>query len=155
MKKFLMTTTGIIGSLMAANAMAADTIGDATAEIVQQLEINQVQSLNFGELTASATAGTAVASSGSATGGVTVLTPGNAAEFGVAGEPNSNYNISVDASVSLSNGVDSANAILTAPATDITDGTGVDSFEVDGEIELAANQPSGTYTGTYNVSVNY
>ncbi|PIR39076.1 MAG: hypothetical protein COV35_04240 [Alphaproteobacteria bacterium CG11_big_fil_rev_8_21_14_0_20_39_49] len=155
MKKLLVTTTGIIGSLIAANAMAADILGDATAEIVQQLEITQVNALNFGELTSSAVAGTAVASTGSATGGVTVLTPGNAAEFSVTGEPNSTYNIAVEPAVNLTNGVDSANATLTAPVSDITDGTGIDSFEVDGEIELAANQPSGTYTGTYNVSVNY
>ncbi len=146
---------GIVGLGAVSQAKAVDVTADALATVTTPLAVLQTQALDFGELSPSATAGTIVASTGATTGGVTQINPGNDAEFSVTGQTSTTYNITVDPTATLSNNGNSMTANLTAPATDTINGGGNDTFNVDGTLQVAANQPSGVYTGTYNVSVNY
>lgn len=146
---------GIVGLGSAGQAYAVDTTADAVATVTTPLAVLQTQALDFGELSPSATAGTIVASTGATTGGVTQLNPGNDAGFTVTGQPSTTVNITVDPTATLSSNGNSMTANLTAPATANLNGGGNAAFNVDGTLQVAANQPSGVYNGTYNVSVNY
>ena len=45
--------------------------------------------------------------------------------------------------------------LCSAGATSTFDGSGDDNFTVGATLQLAINQPAGTYTGTFDVSVAY
>ena len=83
---------------------------------------------------------------------------GTPATLNVLGQPSTPYTITGDATVTLSDSSNdpTMNAVLTYPSNPRTlSGAGTDSWNVTGVLTVAALQPANTYTGTYNVTVNY
>jgi spore coat protein U-like protein len=125
--------------------------------------ITNLRPLAFGELSAGLTSGTAVVTpSGTRTfmGGVT---PGNSggvtsAAFLVLGIPLLTYSISLPGSVVLSAG---ANTMTVNTFTSNPSGTGqltvigVQTLTVGATLQVGASQSSGSYTGTFDVTVVY
>ena len=150
------TAAALAASLFAASAAQAATTatGGASATVIGPLSITQTTPLNFGSFSSGATSGT-INSFGSTTGGVTSLALGSPAIFNVTGNPNTNFSITGPASVVLSSGLNTMTATLTVPTGSSLDTAGNRAFNVIGTLAVAANQATGTYTGSYNVSVNY
>jgi spore coat protein U-like protein len=154
----------------AGSAMAATTNASSTGVVVTPIAVTKSVDLSFGSFAAGASIGTVIltpAGVRSNTGGV-VLTGGTpaAAKFDVTGQAGLTYSISMTGtSANLTSGSDtipftaisdtSASAITTGIATSGTLTGGAQSIYVGGKLDVAINQPAGTYTGTVAVDVNY
>ena len=88
--------------------------------------------------------------------------------YSVAGSPNGTYSINLpeEGTVTISNGtseddilVDSFTSRPSSTGSDSSSGNlngfGEDSFSVGATLRLNANQHSGVYSGSYNISINY
>jgi hypothetical protein len=102
-----------------------------------------------------------------------ILLPGaaqdaKASSCSVSGDVGATYNVSVPSSVNLTNGSGQSMAVNTFTVSSDGDsnplsrllhndgtGVGIDSFGVGAKLNVGANQPAGTYSGTYVVSVQY
>jgi len=151
-------------ALTGTQALAANaTSGSASATIASPISIQETTGLSFGSVTAGITAGTVtVAPAGGATygGGVTNFGGGAVpAAFLVTGAVNTAYSVSMDLSATLTSGVNSMT--VDTFATNLTNNagtlsaTGTATVNVGATLNVAANQPAGAYTGTYNITVNY
>lgn len=155
---FVFATLASSGAAHAASSVTAS----ASATIATPIAISQTAALDFGSVSASAAAGTAVLSTTgtlSVTGGVGALggVP-SAAAFNVSGQAGAAYAITLPTSASLASGANSMtitgfshNAGLT-PA--LTAGS-ASNFNVGATLNIAAGQIAGAYSGTYAVTVNY
>ncbi|MEM1105666.1 MAG: DUF4402 domain-containing protein [Pseudomonadota bacterium] len=161
MKKLLLA--GVASALLAGTAIAADVQSTAGAKIVAPLQITNMTALYFGTIAPSATAADTVIvdAAGNKTCGaeLTCLSSDHtAASFNVTGEPESAYTITLPSSVAISNG-NGGNMTVNAFAGSKASGTlslgGTDSFNVGGTLNVAANQATGEYTGTFTVTVEY
>ncbi len=167
MKKLTLVALAFIaiGLLAAATASAqasATTSASASARVLAKIQLAKVTDLNFGDVVAGASLGTAVvdtAGARSSTGGVS-LAAGTVsqASFTVTGEPSKSYTITVPASVTISSGgnnmtVDSFTFSPSSPAT--LPGGGSDTLNIGATLHVAANQATGSYTNTFNVTVAY
>lgn len=137
--------------------------GSANASVILPLTLTESATLEFGQLSASADAGTVVvdaAGERTQTGGVNleggVARPGS---WSVAGEPSTAYTVTLPAAdVTLAAGGDT---LTVNDFTDSrngasnTDGAGNDSFQVGATLVVGADQPAGTYSGSYAVTVAY
>ena len=155
-------------SLMAAAAMvsgqaiAADVEADAGAKIVAPLQISNATALYFGTIAPSLSAGDTVIVSpaGAKTCGaeLTCLTDDHtAAKFNVTGEADASYTIDLPTSIQIANGA-GANMTVDNFTGSKSNGTlvaGQDDFSVGGTLDVAANQATGEYTGTFVVTVEY
>ena len=79
------------------------------------------------------------------------------ASFDVTGDGNANYSITLPSSTTLSSGgntmiVDTFNHDAGASPTLVG---GSDTFNVGATLHVGATQASGTYSGTFSVTVNY
>lgn len=165
----LATATSLIAlaTLGLASAAAADTAsGTASAEIVAAIAISNTTGLNFGQIAPSGTAGTVTISTAgvrSSAGGVTL---GNqvavsAATFAVTGAPDNTYSITLpaDGTITLTSGGSPAMAVdgfVSDPATTGTlNGAGAETLRVGATLSVGVNQPTGTYTGLFDVTVAY
>ncbi len=145
--------------LTSAAAYSANVVGNASATVATALTVTQTTPLSFGTFTSSANAGT-INTSGTITGGVTYLSGAREGVFTITGSANTPVNsISGPTTLQLTStpGGDTMSATLTYPATGTVtlDGNGSKNFNVSGELTVAANQPAGAYSNTYNVTVNY
>ncbi len=153
--------------LFSAGIAAADTTSSsASAEIVSAIAITNTAGLNFGQIAPSGTAGTVTISTAgvrSSLGGVTL---GNqvavaASSFDITGAPNNTYSITLpaDSTVTLTSGASPAMAVdsfISDPLTTGTlNGSGAETLLVGATLSVGVNQPNGTYTGTFNVTVAY
>jgi hypothetical protein len=151
------------------NAIAQSTdYGTATAVLVIPISIAKTADMHFGTLAASATAGTAVLSYANttvATGGVSKPAGGivpTTASFTVTGQATSGFSIAFPASITLTSGANTMLVnIVSESATASTLVAGSKILKFGGTLNVAANQPAGTYlndevdaTGLY-VTVNY
>ncbi len=156
----------------ASNAYAAGN-GTATATIATSISVAKLATgsstggeLAFGNLIPSASAGTVVIhySTGvrtfptSAVTGTSLLPYGNA-QFQVTGDAGATYTVTlpaVESTLTNSNSdtmtVDTFTKDLSGTGT-LTGGTS--TFHVGGTLHVGANQASGTYTGTFNVTAAY
>jgi hypothetical protein len=155
--KFIIAAAPVIATLFSAAIANAEQISADAVAIInnENLVIEQIEGLEFGELAVGSTGGTFNVASQSATGDLVQLNGSNPAEFQVSGVANTAYNIIADSSVTLNSGADSMSASLTAPNSSALNGSGVNIFEIDGTLSVAGNQPDGSYSGQYNVSVSY
>jgi len=172
LKGFFMSYTTKISAIAAVAAIALTgtqalaanaTSGSASATIASPISIQETTGLSFGSVTAGITAGTVtVAPAGGATygGGVTNFGGGAVpAAFLVTGAVNTAYSVSMDLSATLTSGVNSMT--VDTFATNLTNNagtlsaTGTATVNVGATLNVAANQPAGAYTGTYNITVNY
>ena len=154
------------------NAYAADN-GRATATIAGSISVAKEGTgsttggdLAFGNLIPSGTAGTVVIhySSGvrsfptSAVTGTSLLPYGNA-QFKVTGDAGATYTVALPTDSILTSTTNAADTMTVDTFTkDVTTGTltgGTSTFHVGGTLHVGANQPSGSYVGTFNVTAAY
>ncbi|KUR71579.1 hypothetical protein AQZ52_08125 [Novosphingobium fuchskuhlense] len=141
--------------------------GAAQAVVIKPLAIVAVDSLSFGDLTRPTAAGTVVLDPSGAittTGGVLTSTaiaqsgPRRAGTFTVNGDPGRQFIIDLPTVAILRQG--SRNMRLSAFRSNWTAGTafsptGIFALTVGATLNVGANQTTGTYTGTYAVTVTY
>ena len=166
--KALLVSAAAVGLLSAAPAFAqagptSTANANADAVIVTPISVINVEGskLSFGTI-ASGDGGTiTVLGDGSISSSdpnmLITGSAGDAAEFHVTGQANLAYTATVDSTVTLSNGSDpDMTATLVPDGVAATlDSLGVDDFSVGGVLTVPAGQGSGSYTGTFAVSVAY
>lgn len=177
-RRFLAAALAFAGALAgmgATPALAAPGSAKADTEIVTRLSLIKDEDLFFGKIIRGATAGTVIiAPSGArtSTGGVT-LAPSTfqPARFAGYGRTNQSIQISVSAnSITLNRvgggatmtvdswiiGSTPTAQLSTVPLVfTIGSATGIFNFPLGATLRVGANQASGTYTGTFSVTVNY
>jgi len=146
-------------------AQTATATSNAAAVIIAPLSITNTASLHFGTIMRSAALGTvSVATDGtrSSTGGVTLsaLAPlHSVATFDLEGESGNDVIITLPASTTITNGTQTMlvdNFVSDPDDTNpVTLGGTPTVLSVGATLNVAANQASGTYTGTFDVSINY
>lgn len=138
------------------------TQGDASIKIAVPVQVSQTKALNFGQVIRSnnEVGYVSVDQSGNRTGRNVVLEDNTGVSnglFSISGERNRQVNIVVDTASTLrnENGQTLTLAIKGESSKQNLDGNGKKDYKVGGEINIAQNQASGNYTGTYNVTVSY
>ncbi len=88
---------------------------------------------------------------------VYIVSEGQRAHWITSGIGGASYALAVDPTTTLTNGSDTmeVSMIYQAGYDGILSSQGTDSFYVGATVEVGAHQPSGTYTGTYSVTVAY
>lgn len=155
----------------------AQTSTTADATLFLPISLNKTAELHFGAMTSPTSAATCVLSTaGARTAGAAITLinstsyPVSAATFTVSGALNATYDITLStATISVSDGAShsmnidnlkvlSANVVgdqTTGYNGKLGTGAGTDIFTIGGTLNVGANQPAGTYTATFNVSVAY
>jgi Domain of unknown function (DUF4402) len=166
---------GLAGMFFPAAVAAQTGQGSAEAVIVTRLSLIKDDDLEFGTMLSGPTAGTVVVPPSGArtkTGGVILVGAGfNAARFAGYGRFNQNVGISINANVLTLNRVGGGATmrvdtwvigstptapITTAPRTfRIASSNGIFNFPLGATLRVGANQRSGTYTGTFTITLNY
>lgn len=154
-------TAGGFFAMHSSIAEAATSQGTSKATVTAGLTLNQTSELNFGSFFVEASAGTVIVDAtgnANATGGVTMLpgiTPQNGV-FSITGQAGRALQVTIDSSATLSNGTQTMALTLTPGTLPSTlSASGVANVNVGGSLAVAANQGTGTYTGSYNVTVIY
>lgn len=135
---------------------------------VLPIGIVNTQALAFGSFAAGSGGSVTVSPAGvrSAGGGVVLLSAGAgaAAQFSVTGDPNLTYSITLPANgvVSLTSGGNSmainnftSNPVATSASTGLLSAGGSQTLSVGATLSVGSNQPSGNYSGSFDVIVNY
>lgn len=161
------------GYPVAAVAAPGDTFtisGNGRANVVEPVDIQPVADLRFGRIVQPATAGTltiGVDGSETSTGGVTAAmnTPQGPngrgpAAFAVFGDANRRFLVFHSNSITLTSGtsfmtVSNLDANAGPPGFSNLDANGYYALFIGGELAVAANQPAGVYTGTFEIRVQY
>lgn len=137
---------------------------EASAKIVEPLQITKTADLKFGNIAAGPTAGQvdmSITDVRTATGGVTLIAAGNvsnAAAFDIIGAPDASFTISLPSSILIASGANDMvvdNFVSSLGATSALDATGAASLKVGASLNVGANQAVGLYTGTFDVTVAY
>jgi len=153
--RFKIAATFLAASAIMASASYADSItSTATGTIVSPITIVENRALSFGTFASSTTAGQVSATGTS--GGVIRIANGQTGLFTVTGTNNSLYTLDNPGTMTMtSTGRPSMTSVVDVlyVARQLTNGT--DTIEVNGIMDVPANQPSGTYTGTFTLNVHY
>ncbi len=128
--------------------------------LLAPISISSSGDMDFGTMVPTGTAGTVTVTPAGARSSVDVDLLGGspaAASFDVTGEGNANYSITLPSSATLTSGgntmtVDTFNHDAGASPTLVG---GSDTFNVGATLHVGATQVSGTYSGTFSVTVNY
>lgn len=183
MKKNLLTLATILTVGFFTNNITAQTATTGTIEassvgavILQPLTIDNSQGLHFGTIISNAsTIGTVtIATDGtrSVNGAALSLsgsTPHTVAKYTTAGPADAFYHITLptDSEVKVTNGTTTSDDMAVTAFTADFDGLGTNSLngilsstgtgavQVGATLNLAAGQVAGTYTGSFNVSVDF
>ena len=150
--------------LLGARTASAETV-TSTARIVVPLVATSGTNLRFGNIAASAAAGTVTvtaASVRSAAGGAS-LVAGATSGAGVitisAGEPSRVLNITYPASGTLTSGANTMTvnnfAASGSPTTTTLTAAGTGTFNIGGRVNVGASQATGNYSGTFTVTLTY
>lgn len=141
-------------------ALVASCIAHAAA-----ISLGNTQALAFGAFVAGAGGSVVIAPSGarSASGGVVLVSSnaGAAAQFTVSGDPNFTYAITLPANgtVTLGDGAGhsmSVSNFTSSPSlTGQLSGGGSQQLSVGATLNVGNNQPTGAYSGSFIVTVNY
>lgn len=138
--------------------------GDATAHIIQPIEINKVADLRFGNIAAGTAAGAVIiAASGdrSYTGDVRLIAAGDdssPASFELTGYPDAAFTISLPMSIMIATGVHEMEVIgfeSSLGNSSILNSLGEASLQVGATLNVEANQKAGLYQGSFEVTVAY
>ena len=157
---------------LAAPAHAADMPGTTTATVVRPNSLVKTDDLDFGTIISGATGGTvsldAITGARTRTGGATLV--GNDAQRAQFQGTGGLLLISVSGSTSVTlsragGGATPMTATLTRAASTSGGGiallgttllpSGVQTYYIGGTLTVPANQPEGTYSGTFTLTVNY
>jgi len=157
----LIGLTAIVASF-ATSSFAADVDADAGAKIIAPLQISNSTALYFGTIAPSLTNADQVvvspAGAKSCGAELTCLTDDHtAALFNVSGEADASYTIDLPSNIQIANGAGGTMDVnnFSGSKDGGTLASGTDSFTVGGTLLVAANQPTGEYTGTFTVAVEY
>jgi hypothetical protein len=154
-------------ALGAAPAVAASPASqaDGKALILIPLTLTKLQDLDFGSVVPSAVSGAVVinATTGARTvlGGVTGVPSdtGFRAQFAGAGTPNQQVIMTINPPAQLTdlNGdtIDVLGITMDGSPIRTIDSTHAFFVGVGGTVQIAANQPAGVYTATFDVTANY
>jgi hypothetical protein len=155
----------LLGAAIAALAMnasaahAATATGTAKAKILRQITLTNTSDLQYATIISGATAATVVVSTGGTRTCAAALTctgTATAANFNVVGTEGAVVVVGGDSSVTLTGSLGGTMAsTLTYSAPTVTLSATGGSFQVGGTLSVGANQASGDYTGTFNVTANY
>lgn len=164
----LFSAAGLAAAALATTASAAPVSAPSNGKaiILIPLKLTKVQDLDFGTVVSSASSGTVTidATSGarSSSGGVTEVTsaPGAAAQFDFAGTANQQVNFSISSTpATLDDGVGDSitvSALTLSTTTATVDPTTLTvQVGVGGTVTVAANQPDGLYSNTFDVTADY
>jgi hypothetical protein len=166
MKRTRLLLAAAAGLVLAAGVARAQSSATATAtasaRVLTKIQLTKTSDLNFGDLVAGAALGTAVVNTAgvrSSTGGVSLAVGTvSQAAFTVQGEPNKSYTIAIPASVTISSGannmtVNTFTSNLASPAT--LPAGGSQALNIGATLNVGANQATGSYTNTFNVTIAY
>lgn len=158
-------TAIILAPATVAQAQSSTDAATATsnATVVTAIAITNTGDLDFGKIVSGPTVGTVVmstAGSRSATGGAQLGNAGSAsaAAFSVTGETDATYSITLPASATLSDGATNEMVLDTFTSDPSATGTlagGSETVNVGGTLNVGADQVSGAYTATFDVTVAY
>lgn len=156
-KTLLLTAAALALVSFNANAGSGSANGTAQVEVVSDMSITHTgTALNFGSVYAKAgnTVTVTAAASPSRTGDAFGLF--TADNFTISGPEGSPYTITVPASATMTKGGDELVATLNPSASGAqTMGASDLIIYVGGSVTTAANTPTGAYTGSYTVSIDY
>jgi Mat/Ecp fimbriae major subunit len=163
LKRAVLGAAVAAAALSASTAYAANATGEARARILRQLTLTNTSDLQFATIISGATASTvAVSVAGVGTCGPTLVCTGTttAANFDIQGTNNAVVLVGGDAAVTLTGslgGTMGATLDYSTNSLTLTQGPGTvgGSFQVGGTLSVGANQASGDYTGTFNVTADY
>lgn len=132
------------------------------------IAISSSQSLAFGGFVAGTGGTVAISAAGvRSQGGGVILVPsgtGSAALFSVTGERRVTYSITlpVNGVVSLTSGANTmavnnftSNPVATSASTGFLSSGGSETLSVGATLSVGGNQPSGIYSGSFDVTVDY
>jgi Domain of unknown function (DUF4402) len=162
----------VVGLLASTPALAATQTGTLRVIALTPTNILNVDPLDFGLIIPGAAAGTVTlnAQTGARTGTVVTLAGAtfSRARFVAAGTPNRVVTLAVNPSptITISNGVNSmtinqlrvsANGAGPQPfgPNHTLNSIGVIDFRIGGRLNVGANQPSGLYTGSFTLTMDY
>jgi len=159
----VLATSAVPGPALAAPPSNTATAG-ARALLLLPLTLTKVDDLKFGTVISSPIAGTvtikAATGARTQTGGVTPVAsdPGQRALFDWAGTPGQQVDFNISYPATLDDGA--GNSVQVAllylqSSTVIADSSGIVEVGVGGSILIAANQPEGLYSNTFDVTANY
>lgn len=160
MKKSLLLFSALVGLSLASSAQAITVAGTVQAVIKGAITATETQQMNFGTISSAATAGvvTMTAAGVRSSSSLSFYNNSQAGIFNVTADPSTALTISF-ANGTLSSG--SNNMTLsnfthsTSTGTDTTDSSGKLTLNVGADLNVGASQPSGSYSGTYNVTLSY
>ncbi|MGY5850367.1 DUF4402 domain-containing protein [Salegentibacter sp. F14] len=159
MKKVTFILLALISGTVFAQEDATAT-ANAAAEIVSPIQISAEQNLNFGKV-ANNTAGTVVVApngdfSTSTLSQIGTTSP-SAASFDVTAAQGFSYTIALPGTVNLSNGTDNitVDTFDHNAAGNLVGTGGIQAVGVGATLNVAASQPTGEYTGSFDVTVTY
>ena len=150
-----------VGSTTFAQSTAS---ADASARIVEPLQLTKTADLKFGNIAAGPSAGQvdmSISDVRTATGGVTLIAAGNvsnAAAFDIIGYPDASFTISLPTSLLIASGANDMlvdNFVSSLGATSTLDAAGAGALKVGASLNVGANQAVGLYTGSFDVTVAY
>ena len=147
---------------LAAPAQATGASGNGRGRVLSQITLANTTDLDFGRVVSGPTAGRAVIAQGTGvrtvSGGVTAAggTP-QRATFVVQGTPARQFTFAMPASVTLTNGTGGTMVVNTFRRSGALNlpASGIRTLFVGARLNVAANQISGTYTGSFAVTVDY
>jgi len=161
-------SVGVLLGAISVAAFAASTTGNVSVTIQAPLEIAKVSDLSFGTILRPVSGTTcdfstncwteiSIGSAQTASPDVTIVTPGNRAEFSITGEPNQNVFVTVG-SIDVSGPSGTIHVTSTAGGGEgagSMDGVGHRGLYVGGVLPVEPTTMSGVYSGTFDVSVVY
>ena len=167
-RRLAMALAGLAGlgvlALGTEHALAANTTGTANATIIAPITITANLTLEFGQIVT----GTGVSVVRITPAGVRSLVSGDAslaggtnraATFDITGEPSTTYAITLPAgSATLTSGGDTMTVdtwTSNPTPTGTLSGGGTETISVGADLNVGASQASGSYTGTYTMTVDY
>jgi hypothetical protein len=156
-------------SVMASAQNNATQAATASAKIVAPLTLVKSADLNFGTIATSNAVGTVTvpATSGSqasATGGASMvassLSQTGPAVFAITGESDQTFKLNVKTGdvITLANGDETMDVTLSIPGFTATANTltgGTRTLYIGGSLAVGANQVSGSYSKTFDVTIAY
>lgn len=173
-RKLLIAGAAALASMAVASTAAAQATangtGSASVKIITPISItpSATQKLSFGVVVPNTSTGTVIvtpAGAGSATGGATLLASSttSAQAFTVAGEPSQTYTLDLPASSVNLTDANNHTVSVDTWTTDLVrtnnlatlDNSGAGAFNVGATLNVPANAPAGTYSGSFVVTVAY
>lgn len=164
-KKLLLVVGAAVASssFFSTTAFAASTNGNATATVLAPLTLTAGAGMDFGDVAGATGAATTVIltpAGGTSSGdGATVGGTPVAGAFSVTGDDALTYDISLPANATLTGGTGPDITVDTFTSSKAgnssTTSGGTDNFTVGATLNLADGQGSGTYSGTYAISIDY